>query len=163
MTRNGTEIHLQENPPAHGALSQCKLALTTVGANTAELGALGVPMIVLVPTQHLGVMQAWDGWLGLLARLPGLRRLIGLLLSAWRLRNHGFMAWPNISAGRMVVPERVGPITPEQIALEAESWLATPDRLQGQRDDLRGLRGDPGAVRALAEEVQGLLPLALSD
>jgi hypothetical protein len=28
---------------------------------------------------------------------------------------------------------------------------------------LRGLRGDPGAVRALAEEVQGLLPLALSD
>ena len=163
ITRNGTEIHLQENPPAHGPLSQCQLALTTVGANTAELGALGVPMIVLVPTQHLGVMQAWDGWLGLLARLPGLRRLIGLLLSAWRLRNHGFMAWPNISAGRMVVPERVGPITPEQIALEAESWLATPERLKGQRDDLRGLRGEPGAVRALAEEVQGLLPLALSD
>jgi len=163
ITRHGTEIHLQENPPAHGALSQCQLALTTVGANTAELGALGVPMIVLVPTQHLGVMQAWDGWLGLLARLPGLRRLIGLLLSAWRLRNHGLMAWPNISAGRMVVPERVGPITPEQIALEAESWLATPDRLKGQRDDLRGLRGEPGAVRALAEEVQGLLPLALSD
>ena len=163
ITRNGTEIHLHENPPAHGVLSQCQLALTTVGANTAELGALCVPMIVLVPTQHLGVMQAWDGWLGLLARLPGLRRLIGLLLSAWRLRNHGFMAWPNISAGRMVVPERVGPLTPEQIALEAESWLATPDRLQGQRDDLRGLRGEPGAVRALAEEVQGLLPLALSD
>ena len=163
ITRNGTEIHLQENPPAHGPLSQCQLALTTVGANTAELGALGVPMIVLVPTQHLGVMQAWDGWLGLLARLPGLRRLIGLLLSAWRLRNHGFMAWPNISAGRMVVPERVGPITPEQIALEAESWLATPERLKGQRDDLRGLRGEPGAVRGLAEEVQGLLPLTLSD
>ncbi len=163
VTRQGTEIHLQENPPAHGALSQCKLALTTVGANTAELGALGVPMIVLVPTQHLGVMQAWDGWLGLLARLPGLRRLIGLLLSAWRLRNHGLMAWPNISAGRMVVPERVGPITPEQIAREAESWLTKPDRLQGQRDDLRSLRGQPGAVRALAEEVQGLLPLALSD
>ena len=56
-----------------------------------------------------------------------------------------------------------GPITPEQIAFEAESWLATPERLQGQRDDLRGLRGEPGAVRALAEEVQGLLPLALSD
>ncbi len=163
VTLHGTEIHLQESPPAHGVLSQCKLALTTVGANTAELGSLGVPMIVLVPTQHLGVMQAWDGWLGLLARLPGLRRLIGLLLSAWRLRNHGLMAWPNISAGRMVVPERVGPITPEQIALEADSWLATPERLQGQREDLRGLRGQPGAVRALAEEVQGLLPLALSD
>ena len=57
-------------------------------------------------------MQAWDGWMGLVARLPGLKRLIGLLLSAWRLRNHGLLAWPNISAGRMVVPERVGTITP---------------------------------------------------
>ena len=111
-------------------LSQCALALTTVGANTAELGALGVPMIVLVPTQHLGVMQAWDGWMGLVARLPGLKRLIGLLLSAWRLRNHGLLAWPNISAGRMVVPERVGTITPAQIATEASDWLQSPSGLK---------------------------------
>ena len=120
-------------------------------------------MIVLVPTQHLGVMQAWDGWLGVLARLPGLRRLIGLLLSAWRLRNRGLLAWPNISAGRMVVPERVGAITPEQIAAEACDWLQTPERLEGQRQDLRALRGQPGAVAALAEEVRDLLPRALCD
>jgi len=163
LTHAGTVIHLQEDPPAHAALSQCALALTTVGANTAELGALGVPMIVLVPTQHLGVMQAWDGWLGLLARLPGLRRLIGLVLSAWRMRNHGLLAWPNIAAGRMVVPERVGPITPEQIALEALEWLRAPERLEGQREDLRRLRGQPGAVAALADEVRELLPRALSD
>ena len=163
LTKAGTLIHLQEDPPAHGVLSQCSLALTTVGANTAELGALGVPMIVLVPTQHLGVMQAWDGWMGLLARLPGLRRLIGLLLSAWRMRHHGLLAWPNISAGRMVVPERVGAITPEQIAVEASDWLQQPERLQGQREDLRALRGQPGAVSALAQEVRDLLPKALSD
>ena len=163
LTEAGTVIHLQEDLPAHGALSQCSLALTTVGANTAELGALGVPMIVLVPTQHLEVMQAWDGGLGLLARLPGLRRLIGFLLSAWRMRNHGLLAWPNIAAGRMVVPERVGPITPEDIATEALEWLQAPDRLNGQRDDLRRLRGQPGAVAALADEVRELLPRALSD
>ena len=163
VTGAGTVIHLHEDPPAHGPLSQCALALTTVGANTAELGALGVPMLVLVPTQHLGVMQAWDGWLGLLARLPGLRRCIGWLLSAWRLRNHGFLAWPNISAGRLVVPERVGAITPEAIAREADEWLASPERLQGQRDDLRSLRGQPGAVRALAGEIRELLPKALTD
>ena len=120
-------------------------------------------MIVLVPTQHLGVMQAWDGWLGLIARLPGLRWCIGVLLSAWRLRHHGFLAWPNISAGRMVVPERVGAITPEAIASEAEAWLSAPDRLQGMRDDLRSLRGQSGAVAALAGEIRALLPRALSD
>ncbi|MCS5699556.1 glycosyl transferase [Cyanobium sp. FGCU-52] len=159
-TAAGTRILLLESHPAHGALSQCRLALTTVGANTAELGALGLPMIVLVPTQHLHVMQAWDGWLGLLARLPLLRRLLGVALTAWRMRHRGFLAWPNISAGRAVVPERVGAITPEAIAEEAADWLEHPERLAGMRDDLRSLRGSPGAVAALATMVRGLLPPA---
>ena len=120
-------------------------------------------MIVIVPTQHLEVMQAWDGGLGLLARLPGLRRLIGALLTIWRLRNNGLMAWPNISAGRAVVPERVGAITPEEIALEASDWLDSPERLAGQQQDLQALRGDPGAVAALAAEVRELLPRELSS
>jgi lipid A disaccharide synthetase len=148
---------LVEQQPAHGVLSQCRLALTTVGANTAELGALGVPMIVLVPTQHLHVMQAWDGGLGILARLPILRWLLGAALTAWRMRHHGFLAWPNISAGRAVVPERVGAITPAQIAEEAAGWLEQPERLEGMRDDLRSLRGQPGAVAALAGMVRELL------
>jgi hypothetical protein len=160
VTAAGTRIRLIETHPAHGPLSQCALALTTVGANTAELGALGVPMIVLVPTQHLQVMQAWDGWLGLLARLPGLRALVGVALTAWRLRHRGFLAWPNISAGRAVVPERVGAITPGAIAEEAAEWLEQPPRLAGMREDLRSLRGRPGAVAALAGLVRELLPPA---
>ncbi len=160
VTAAGTPIRLIEAHPAHGPLSQCALALTTVGANTAELGALGVPMIVLVPTQHLQVMQAWDGWLGLVARLPGLRALVGVALTAWRLRHRGFLAWPNISAGRAVVPERVGAITPAAIAAEAADWLEHPQRLAGMRDDLRSLRGRPGAVAALAALVRELLPPA---
>jgi lipid A disaccharide synthetase len=157
-TPAGREILLLEAHPAHGALSQCALALTTVGANTAELGALGVPMIVLVPTQHLQVMQAWDGGIGILARLPLLRWLLGAALTAWRMRNHGFLAWPNISAGRMVVPERVGSLTPAAIAQEAADWLDQPQRLEGMREDLRSLRGQPGAVAALAALVRQLLP-----
>jgi hypothetical protein len=158
ISEAGTRIRLLEHHPAHGALSQCALALTTVGANTAELGALGVPMIVLVPTQHLEVMQAWDGWMGLVARLPLMRRLVGVALTAWRMRHHGFLAWPNIAAGRAVVPERVGPIEPAQIAAEAADWLDHPERLAGMAEDLRSLRGPPGAVAALAGMVRGLLP-----
>ena len=157
-TAAGTRILLVEQQPAHGVLSQCRLALTTVGANTAELGALGLPMIVLVPTQHLHVMQAWDGGLGILARLPLLKWLLGAAMTAWRMRHHGFLAWPNISAGRAVVPERVGAITPAEIAAEAADWLAHPERLAGMRDDLRSLRGQPGAVAALAAMVRELLP-----
>jgi methionine-R-sulfoxide reductase len=158
VTPAGTRILLVLEQPAHGVLSQCTLALTTVGANTAELGALGLPMLVLVPTQHLQVMQAWDGWMGLVARLPLLRWLLGMALTAWRMRQRSFLAWPNISAGRSVVPERVGPITPEGIAAEAVDWLEHPQRLAGVREDLRSLRGQPGAVAALSRMVQELLP-----
>ena len=104
-----------------------------MGANTAELGALGVPMIVIVPTQHLNVMQAWDGFLGIIGRLPGLRRFIGIFISIWRMRNRGFLAWPNISAGRMIVPEKVGKLHPTLIAQEAAQWLQSPERLKGQK------------------------------
>ena len=158
ITRQGTEIYLHEDPPAHNILSQCDLALTTVGANTAELGALNVPMIVIVPTQHINVMQAWDGLFGLLARLPFLKRLIGLFISLWRLRKGGFLAWPNISAGRMIVPEKVGKIQPREIADEAMQWLTSKDRLMGQKEDLRSLRGQAGAIEAMTNELIDLLP-----
>lgn len=158
LTPAGTRIELVEESPAHGALSQCRLALTTVGANTAELAALGLPMLVLVPTQHLEVMQAWDGLAGLVGRLPLLRWLFGIALTAWRLRHRGWLAAPNIAAGRQVVPERVGLITPAEIAAEADGWLAAPQRLADQAQALRQLRGQPGAVAALARLVCQLLP-----
>ena len=157
-TVGGQAIVLVQEHPAHALLSQCALALTTVGANTAELGALGLPMLVLLPTQHLEVMQAWDGWMGLLVRLPFLRRLLGVALTAWRLQHRRFLAWPNISAGRSVVPEHVGAITPAGIAAEAAQWLGHSERLAGIREDLRSLRGGAGAVDALAEMVVDLLP-----
>jgi hypothetical protein len=47
-----------------------------------------------------------------------------------------------------------------QIAEEAADWLSHPERLAGMRDDLRSLRGQPGAVAALAAMVRELLPAA---
>jgi hypothetical protein len=165
LTPAGTRIEVLRSAPAHGPLSQCALALTTVGANTAELAALAVPMLVLVPTQHPEVMRAWDGLLGWLARLPGLAHLLGRALTARRLRRRGLLALPNIAAGRMVVPERVGPITPPQIAAECAAWLAQPARLEDQRRELRALRGGQGegAVAALAALVRELLPEGAGD
>ena len=157
LTPAGTRVELVLESPAHAALSQSVLALTTVGANTAELGALAVPMLVLLPTQHLEVMQAWDGLAGLVGRLPGLHRLLGLALTLWRLRHRGFLASPNIAAGRLVVPERVGVITPQQIAEESAAWLAAPQRLAAMQQDLRSLRGRPGAVAAMGDMIGELL------
>ena len=93
-----------------------------------------------------------------MSRLPLLRRLLGVALTAWRLRHRGFLAWPNISAGRSVVPEHVGSITPAGIATEAAQWLRQPEKLAVMRENLRSLRGRPGAVQSLAEMVVDLVP-----
>ena len=157
ITINGSIIHLEEETPAHLALSKCDLAITTIGANTSELGALCIPMIVIVPTQHMNVMNAWDGFLGLIARLPGIKIILSLLISKWRLKGSKFLAWPNISAGRMVVPEKVGKIFPSDIAKEASSWIKSPMRLKGQKDDLCYLRGKPGAVSKITKIILDLI------
>jgi lipid A disaccharide synthetase len=90
--------------------------------------------------------------------MPLLRRGFGVLLTVWRLRHRGWLAFPNIAAGRQVVPERVGKVSPAQIAAELQQWLADPQRLAAMAQELRQLRGPPGAVAALADLVCQLLP-----
>jgi len=157
ITKKSTVILIQEKYPAYNDISQCDIALTTVGANTAELGSLNIPMIVVVPTQHILVMEAWDGFVGLIARLPILKWCLGLLISFIKLKKRGYMAWPNISAKRMIVPERVGHVTPRQIAEETIDWLKSPSRLNGQKEDLQSLRGSKGATKKFCEEIINLL------
>ena len=138
------------------------MALTTVGANTAELGALAVPMLVLLPTQHPHVMgAAWDGPLGLLSRVPLLGRVITMVVLSIVLRRGSGLAWPNLQAGRTVVPERIGPITPTQVAQEVLALLRHPARLETMAMALRQLRGPGGATAALSTMVMEVLRLQL--
>ena len=67
------------------------------------------------------------------------------------------MAWPNISAKRMIVPERIGHITTAQIAEETIDWLNSPARLSGQKEDLQALRGVKGAAKKFCQEIINLL------
>jgi lipid-A-disaccharide synthase len=152
-TSTGLCVELWTRSPAYDLLSQCSLCLTTVGANTAELGALAVPMIVLLPTQQLDAMRAWDGLPGLLANLPlvgtGMAKIINWLV----LQRLGLLAWPNRWAQTEVVPELVGKLQPQAVAELALDFLSHPEKLQQMRDRLRAVRGQPGAAQKLASLV----------
>jgi hypothetical protein len=150
------ELHTQF--PAYSLLSQCRLCLTTVGANTAELGALAVPMIVLLPTQQLDAMRAWDGLPGLLANLPGVGTVFARLINGWFLRKTRLLAWPNIWAGRAIVPELIGQLNPAEVAALALDWLEHPETLAHIQTQLRQVRGEPGAAQKLVQLVQDVLP-----
>jgi lipid-A-disaccharide synthase len=156
-TENGLQVELwqsrSERVPLYELLAQCSLCLTTVGANTAELGSLAIPMLVLLPTQEMDAMRAWDGIPGLLVHLPGVGSTFAKLINAWALKRLGLLAWPNIWAKDMIVPELIGKLTPDTIAPLVLDYLDHPEKLQQMRDALRNVRGEPGAAKKLASIV----------
>ncbi|MEG4218824.1 lipid-A-disaccharide synthase [Microcoleus sp. Pol14C6] len=155
QTANNLQVELWTQTPAYDLLSECSLCLTTVGANTAELGSLAVPMIVLIPTQQLDAMKAWDGLPGLLANLPlvGSVFATGINWLIWQLGKGKLYAWPNIWAQEEIVPELIGKLEPEVIAGLAIDYLSHPDKLAQMGDRLRAVRGESGAAKKIAELV----------
>jgi lipid A disaccharide synthetase len=158
LTQNGARVLLWTRSPAYDLLVHCQLCLTIVGANTAELASLAVPMLVLLPTQQLELMRAWDGIPGLLANLPlvgtGFTQLMGRVVLK---RGLGLLAWPNIWAGREIVPEWVGHILPKPVGDRVCHLLDHPDELETMRAELKQVRGAPGAAKCLAELVEFVL------
>jgi lipid-A-disaccharide synthase len=157
LQAKGVQIELHTEFPAYDRLRQCRLCFTTIGANTAELAALTVPMIVLLPTQQLDAMRAWDGLPGLLANLPGMGQLFAVLINRGFLRNPRLLAWPNIWAGEAIVPELLGLLQPQEVAEFALDLLNHPEQLAQMQARLRQVRGEPGAADRLAGLVQDLL------
>ena len=154
QTSGGLKIELVTKFPAQEIMSQFTLALTTVGANTAELGALAVPMMVLLPTQQLDAMRSWDGLPGVLARLPVVGTVFAKIINGWMIKQKRLYAWPNIWAKSEVVPELVGELRPEDVANQVLDWLDHPKTLAQIRDRLKQVRGKPGAAYAIAQLVQ---------
>jgi hypothetical protein len=158
LTDNGARVLLWQRVPAYELMAHCKLCITTVGANTAELASLAVPMLVLLPTQQLDAMRAWDGIPGLLANLPLVGKGFAKLINAWILKQGlGLKAWPNIWAGREIVPEWVGHILPEAVGDRIVTLLNNPAELEQMRTSLKQIRGEPGAAQRLATLVEETL------
>jgi hypothetical protein len=179
-TAGGLRIDLWTSTPAYPLLRQCQFCLTTIGANTAELAALAIPMVVLLPMQEL--WQDWDGLPGLLTRLPGVGRAVGnltfwsLILKqlgwpTWRQiwatsepdwglvkRGLGPRSWPNLWAGTEIVPELVGALQPEAVTQVVLELLKHPEKLAQMRANLEQVRGSTGAAANLVELVAEVLP-----
>ncbi len=152
-TNDKVKIQLYPQFPAYHLLVNCRLCLTTVGANTAELGALTVPMIVLLPTQELDAMRSWDGIPGILANLPGVGSMFAKVINQFVLKQGKLFAWPNIWAKSEIVPELVGELKPEEIGDLVLEYLDHPEKLEAMRDRLRQVRGTSGATETLVKMI----------
>lgn len=160
LTPYGTTIQVWPTYPAYSVLAQCDLCITTVGANTAELARLSVPMIVVIPLNKPDVMRAWGGILGLLANMPGVGSYFAQGINWVANRILGYLAWPNIWAKAEVVPELRRHLRPEEVADLAVELLRDPDRRAQMREQLRILGGKPGAAQALVKLIEQQLAKA---
>lgn len=161
LTSGGVQIDLITQFPAYEKLSQCSFCLTTIGANTAELTSLAIPMIVIIPTNQIEAMRAWDGVPGLLANLPVLgtafAKTINWLAWQWFQRKRTLYAWPNIWAGEEIVPELVGHFTPEYLGEYCLNWLSNPEEINKVGEKLNQVRGQRGAAQKIAKLVEEIL------
>ncbi|MDJ0903851.1 MAG: lipid-A-disaccharide synthase [Xenococcus sp. MO_188.B8] len=154
LTSGGTKVDLLTEFPAYNSLLKCQLCVTTVGANTAELGSLAIPMLVLLPTQQLDAMRSWDGIPGILANLPLIGSVFAKLINWLVLRQKRLFAWPNIWAKSEIVPELVGNLDPKEIAEKIVNYLENPEELTQIRDRLIAVRGNRGASQKIASIVK---------
>jgi hypothetical protein len=150
VTSTGLKIELKQENPAYHLLSQSSICITTVGANTAELGALAIPMLVLLPMQQLDAMRSWDGLLGILANLPGVGSSFAKIINWWMYKNKGLLAWPNIWAQEEIVPELVGNLQASEVGEMVLDLLKNREKLEAIRNKLRSVRGESGAAQKLA-------------
>lgn len=156
LTSSGVKIELWTAFPHTENLRQCTLCFTTIGANTAQLAALGIPMIVGIPLWQIDAMRAWDGLPGLLANTPLMGKLFSRLFNSVMyqiyIRRRRLYAWPNIWAGqREIVPELVGDYSALDFAKIICQYLEHPEKLAQMRQELRQVRGDSGASDRVAQ------------
>jgi lipid-A-disaccharide synthase len=151
VTSDGLKIELITKFPCYEILTNCSLCLTTVGANTAQLGSLLIPMIVLLPTQQLDAMRSWDGIPGILANLPLFGGYFAKLINWLVLRQKRLFAWPNIWAKTEIVPELVGELKAAEVGQMILDLLDHPEKLASMKNKLAQVRGESGAATKIVE------------
>ena len=162
ITADGKTIALHQAQGAYTQMAASDLAITTVGTATDELSRLGVPMIVMSPIMlfHAGladhITQA-DGLLGLIARTPVIGRFILRLLHSRMVKKDKLMAWPNIRCQKEVVPEIREFLTPQACAQRIADIISNPKTLARLRDNLKPLKGKPGAADRILQQIQAQL------
>lgn len=90
--------------------------------------------------------------------VPGAKRLKKRLVF-WYSSKERFVSLPNRIAGKMVVPEHRGIMTPSMVARMAEDLLDSPERLKKITDGYADIPFERGA----AEKIAGIICAAMKN
>lgn len=126
------------------------LALTIPGTNTLELALLRVPSLVVLPFS-LTPQVPLEGMLDLLLRIPIVGPRVRLAIARRYVARAPYLALPNMRAGRQIMPELVGALTPEQVAAESARLIRDEGARAAMARGLEAIPQEPGASRRILE------------
>ena len=140
----------------YDVMGLASLAITIPGSNTAEMAALGLPMLVVTPLNKPESIPL-EGIPGLVGGVPLVGTLIkrrAVLAAAKRVQ---YTALPNRRAQSQIVPELKGELHPEDVAIAVGNLMRNPEKMRTMSKQLKQVMGKPGAARIMAETIAATL------
>jgi len=135
----------------HGDRSSIRnadLALTIPGTNTLELALMRVPTLVVLPFS-LAPQIPVEGAIEWLTRVPRLGLALKLALARRHISRRPYLALPNMRAKRLIMPELVGDVTPEQVADEGARLIRDRAARLKLAEALEAISVETGASRRI--------------
>lgn len=126
-----TENHYHELAKSH-------FVVCIPGTKTAQAGALGIPMLVVLPLQRAEKVP-FTGLIGMLDYLGIAGKGLKYLLIRRAAKNFGATAQPNILAGKYIVSEMIRDLTVEEIYIKIYDMLNNPNELSKMSMELEKL------------------------
>jgi lipid-A-disaccharide synthase len=134
------------------SLNAADLVVTIPGTNTAQIAALGLPMLVVFPLDRPEVIPL-EGILHYIINIPVIRYPLKRFI-AWLInKKTKFFALPNIKANREIVREIRGKIDPQFAAEVIALLLKDKARLAQMSKELKEVMGEPGAAGVIVGEI----------
>lgn len=130
------------------SIRNADLALTIPGTNTLELALMRVPTLVVLPFS-LAPQIPVEGAIEWLTRVPRLGLALKLALARRHISRRPYLALPNMRAKRLIMPELVGDVTPEQVADEGAKLIRDPAARHKLAEALEAISVETGASRRI--------------
>jgi lipid-A-disaccharide synthase len=131
------------------------LVLTIPGSNTMELAVLRIPSMVVLPSSLAPQIPA-EGLIEWVTRVPYAGPALRLYLARRYVQRLPYVALPNMRAGRRIMPELKGAVTPEQVAEESARLIRDEGARMAMVEALEEIPVETGASRRILEAMVSL-------
>jgi len=136
------------------AIKASKLAVAFPGTNNLQITSLCVPLLTVVPLNQVENIPL-DGLPGIIPMsVPGARRLKKKLIY-WYSGRLKYASLPNRMAGKEIVPEHRGVMTPSMVAGLVEELVSDPERLREIVTGYSDILLERGAASKIADKICG--------